>query len=183
LITEERFLHVSYREERTKLADDSHRTRHSTPSRAVVSGERLFIFEEAITDVEGGVVVRLEGDITPTCTGDVEQFLDRLIAEDRHQMVIDLSAVSYVCSAGWGVFLGRVKDVRKTGGDIIFAGLRPEVLEVFELLEANRIFRVFGPEGEAIRAFHRGSVSRQDHSTDRLKPQDSLPKKRRPRRL
>jgi len=67
-------------------------------------------------------------------------------------MIIDLSAVSYVCSSGWGAFLGRAKDVRKVGGEIVFAGMRPEVLGVFELLEANRIFKVFGRRNEAIRA-------------------------------
>lgn len=123
--------------------------------------ERLFITEESITGVDGGVLVRFEGDIAPACVADTEQFLDRLVAEGRCLMIIDLSSVSYVCSAGWGAFLGRVKDIRRAGGDIMFAGLRSQVMSVFDLLEANRIFKVFGGEGEAVRAL-RSSRGRPD---------------------
>jgi anti-anti-sigma factor len=134
------------------LTADKRFPKGQTTTQSDASGERLIITEEPIARVTGGVLVRFDGDITPACAVDTEQFLDRLIAERRCSMVIDLSAVSYVCSSGWGVFLGRVKDVRKAGGDIIFAGLRSEVMSVFDLLEANRIFQVFGGEEQAIRA-------------------------------
>ena len=138
------------------MKDESRFARYSDPSHIDRVGERLIIVEESIADLAGGVLVRFEGDITPSCTAEIEQLLDRLIEDGRRRMVMDLSAVSFVCSAGWGAFLGRVKDVRRTGGDMIFAGLRPDVLGVFELLEAGRVFQVFGREHEAIRALRSG---------------------------
>jgi anti-sigma B factor antagonist len=138
------------------LADDKRFLRHQVSINNETRGERLIIMEEVIARVAGGVLVRFDGDITPACTADIEQFLDRLIGEGRCSLVIDLSSVPYVCSAGWGVFLGRVKDIRKAGGDIVFAGLRSEVMSVFDLLEANRIFEVFGGKEEAIRTLHSG---------------------------
>jgi anti-anti-sigma regulatory factor len=60
-----------------------------------------------------------------------------------------------------------VKDIRKAGGDIIFTGLRSQVLSVFELLEANRIFRVFGREEEAIRALRSGLDPHNHHKRER----------------
>jgi len=58
-----------------------------------------------------------------------------------------------VSSAGWGIFVGYVKDLRKTGGDLKFASMKREVMEIFELLDFTSILEYYGDTESAARAF------------------------------
>ena len=79
----------------------------------------------------------------------LKEFLDAKIA----QFVLDLSSVNYVSSAGWGVFVGEIKNVRESGGDIKLVNMVPEVYDVFEMLEFNRILKMYDSVEEAINEF------------------------------
>ncbi len=79
----------------------------------------------------------------------LKEFLDAEIA----QFVLDLSGVNYVSSAGWGVFVGEIKNVRESGGDIKLVNMVPEVYDVFEMLEFNRILKMYDSVEEAINEF------------------------------
>ena len=56
-------------------------------------------------------------------------------------------------SAGWGVFVGEIKNVRESGGDIKLVNMVPEVYDVFEMLEFNRILKMYDSVEEAINEF------------------------------
>ena len=79
----------------------------------------------------------------------LKEFLDEKIA----QFILDLSGVNYVSSAGWGVFVGEIKNVRDNGGDIKLVNMTPEVYDVFEMLEFNRILKMYDSVEEAINEF------------------------------
>ncbi len=69
------------------------------------------------------------------------------------QIVIDMGQVNYVSSAGWGVFVGEIKGIREKGGDLKIVQLTPEVHDVFEMLEFNRILAHYETIEEAINDF------------------------------
>jgi anti-sigma B factor antagonist len=61
--------------------------------------------------------------------------------------------VDYISSAGWGIFIGEIKEIRNHGGDLKLAGMVPDVYEVFQLLEFQSILDAFPTTEEAVRAF------------------------------
>lgn len=63
-----------------------------------------------------------------------ERFLS-VLGEEKFRLVVDLSGVDYIGSAGWGVFISELKRIRTHQGDILLAGMRDEVFDVFILLE------------------------------------------------
>src|SRR5690349_17627991 len=69
-----------------------------------------------------------------TATEFSEQFLS-VLKEGKFRLVVDLSGVDYIGSAGWGVFISEIKRIRTHQGDILLAGMRDEVFDVFSLLE------------------------------------------------
>lgn len=85
--------------------------------------------------------VRVDGVIDTTTAGELEEVIDALMKRQRYRIVIDLAGVDYISSAGWGIFISRIKDVRTSGGDIKLANMVPNVFEIYELLEFDKVLR------------------------------------------
>lgn len=57
--------------------------------------------------------------------------------------IINFGGVDYVSSAGWGVILGRIKENREKGGDIVFVKMTKDVHSIYELLDLKKIIKYF----------------------------------------
>jgi anti-anti-sigma factor len=95
----------------------------------------------------------LRGTIETTNASGLEETLERIINDKCYRIVVDLGSVTYISSAGWGIFISEIKKIRRNGGDIKLAAMVPEVREVFELLEFNSILLPFNNKGDAIADF------------------------------
>ena len=99
------------------------------------------------------VVISLKGSIETTNASTLEEVIERIINDRCFQILVDLSGVTYISSAGWGIFISEIKRIRKNGGDIKLATMAPGVREVFELLEFHNILKPFQTREEALRDF------------------------------
>lgn len=115
--------------------------------------EKLIISEERLDADAPMALISLKGTIETTNASTLEEALERIISDDCYRIAIDLSGVTYISSAGWGIFISEIKRIRSNGGDIKLAEMTPEVREVFELLEFNNILKPYRTKGEAIQAF------------------------------
>ncbi len=96
---------------------------------------------------------RVKGYIdTQTCTDMLAQ-ITSVLQKGTFHLIIDMSQVNYVSSAGWGVFVGEIKGIRENGGDLKIVEMTPEVYDVFEMLEFNRILDYYDSLEEAIDDF------------------------------
>ncbi|HOT96794.1 MAG TPA: STAS domain-containing protein [bacterium] len=93
---------------------------------------------------------RVRGYVDTTTSPELQRQLTEIIQEGVTQIIIDLGAVNYVSSAGWGVFVGEIRGLREQGGDLKIIQMIPEVNEVFEMLEFNRILTCYDSLEEAI---------------------------------
>ena len=71
-------------------------------------------------------------------------------AASRQRIVLDLSGLEYVSSAGLRCFMLAAKEARTHGGKIVLAALRPVVAEIFQISRFNMVFRVFPAVREAL---------------------------------
>jgi len=101
----------------------------------------------------GVAVLKVSGYLDTTTASELEAALNGLLDKRNFKIVIDLSGVNYISSAGWGIFIGEIKEIRHRGGDIKLAGMSGDVYEVFQLLEFNSILEAFGSADEAIDSF------------------------------
>ena len=97
--------------------------------------------------------VRVDGVIDTLTASELEQVIDSLLRRDRFRIVVDLAGVDYISSAGWGIFISHIKDVRDNGGDVKLAGMIPDVREIFELLEFDKILKAYPSVDDAVRDF------------------------------
>ncbi len=87
--------------------------------------------------------IRVDGVIDTTTSPELEETIDSLFNRGRYQIILDLAGVDYISSAGWGVLISRIRDIRDNKGDILLAGMVPKVLEVYELLEFDSVLKHF----------------------------------------
>ena len=112
--------------------------------------DKLLINEEKVEDV---VVLKLQGLVDSGTSQQMEVRLNDLISDGNVKIVVDLDLVDYISSAGWGIFVGEIKGVRASDGDIKLASMRPDVREVFDLLEFNTLLTPYDSRGDALAAF------------------------------
>lgn len=130
-----------------------------------IDSDELLILVDSGKQSDEIVVVRLEGILDTTTAPILEDAFEELQEAQRMNVAVDLSKVSYISSAGWGVFVGELRRFRNNDGDIILAGMSREVREVYNLLELHAILQSFNDVETAIAAFKSNPIVR-DHLLD-----------------
>jgi len=112
--------------------------------------DRLIIDEELC---DGAVVLKMRGIIDSGTAQFLEDKFNELVSANTVRVVADLGDVTYISSAGWGIFVGEIKGIRQRGGDIKLAAMHPDVREVFELLEFSALLKPYATKEEALASF------------------------------
>lgn len=100
------------------------------------------------TDV---VKVRIKGVLYSGTLMPLEKAVeDVLSVSAQNKVVFDLADTFYISSGAWSLFLDYLQRFRKSGGDLLLAGMKSDVLESFELLGFNQTFRSFSNADLAI---------------------------------
>ncbi|MDY0079987.1 MAG: STAS domain-containing protein [Ignavibacteriaceae bacterium] len=84
----------------------------------------------------------LSGRIDGITSSDVEKAIDDLIAQGERTIIIDLSPVLYISSAGLRIFLAAQKELRKIDGSLIFLSPPDSVQKIFEISGFAGIFTI-----------------------------------------
>jgi anti-anti-sigma factor len=97
--------------------------------------------------------IRVDGVIDTLTASELEQVFDSLLRRGRYRIVVDLAGVDYISSAGWGIFISHIKDVRDNDGDVKLANMVPDVREIFELLEFDKVLQAHSSVEDAVIRF------------------------------
>ena len=88
-------------------------------------------------------VVRVDGVIDTMTSSELEKVMNKLMEQSRFNIIIDLGGVDYISSAGWGIFISNIREIRQNSGDLKLARMIPNVYEIYELLEFDSILQAF----------------------------------------
>jgi anti-sigma B factor antagonist len=99
------------------------------------------------------VVIHARGFINAHTVRQFEAEIERALESGRNRIVINGSGLSYIASAGLGVIMGHIEDVRSKGGDIRLTNLNETVLSILEVLGFNHVCRVFDSEEEGVASY------------------------------
>lgn len=76
-----------------------------------------------------------------------------ILRVDRPQVVLDLSVVRQMDSAGVDVLLRCMAEAMKRDGDVKLAALSPQAAVVLELTRTDRLFEIYHTSTDAARSF------------------------------
>jgi len=97
--------------------------------------------------------IAIEGYLDAHTAPQFERAIEDEIGAGRLRIVVDCRSLTYISSAGLGVFMSFIEEVREQGGDIKVAALQPKVESVFEVLGFAEIFDISTDAGAAVARF------------------------------
>lgn len=115
--------------------------------------EKLVIHTRTAKSNTSVVVMDMEGALDVNTVGHFEDELLELFNQGKFKIVLNLEKTAYVSSAGFGVLISVIKDVRRRRGDIKIANVSPAVYNTFDLLELPGLFHILKTEQEAVDKF------------------------------
>lgn len=98
-------------------------------------------------------VLELKGYLDAHTAPRLEEAFQNLLKSRRFNIVVNCRDLSYISSAGLGVFMAFIEDVRKNSGDIKLTNMSSKVYNVFDLLGFPLLYEIFKDEQEAVQRF------------------------------
>jgi anti-sigma B factor antagonist len=111
-------------------------------------------FEVAREDQLDVSILRLKGFLDAHTAPKFEQAIQQLLIEHRYKIIVSMSDLNYISSAGLGVFMGFIEEIRENNGDIKLSNMSEKVYKVFDLLGFPALYQIFKGEEEAAKKYH-----------------------------
>lgn len=93
------------------------------------------------SDVEENLtVINLQGAVDAHTAPQFEQAVQEAIDKGHNNIIVNCERLSYISSAGLGVFMCFIEEVREVGGDIKICGLSDKVKQPFEILGFESLY-------------------------------------------
>lgn len=102
---------------------------------------------------KGVVLIKVTGYIDAHTFEELEGEIQSKFSSKLFKILVDLSDVPYISSAGAGVFIGAFPQAQENDGNIVLLNPSKNVLDVFELLGLTEIFTIAEDLESAKKAF------------------------------
>jgi anti-sigma B factor antagonist len=105
-------------------------------------------------ETKGITIIKLDGNVMggPDATA-LNDYLHKLITEDKKKVVVDLKAVSFINSSGLGMLIGGLTTLRNSGGELKLAGASKKVENLLEITKLHKVFDLHKNVKDAIASF------------------------------
>ena len=105
--------------------------------------------ENAPAEGTSAPVVEVTGEIDMYTSPGLRARLTGMIEGGFRQLVVDLSQVTFIDSAGLGVLVGALREARRAGGDLGLVISSPAVDHLFAITGLRKVFRASATVVEA----------------------------------
>ena len=97
-------------------------------------------------------IIKMKGKIDADASPMLSNEINSLVSSGNIFIILDLSKVSFMSSAGIGVTVKALNDTRSNKGDFRIASIQAEVKKVYELLGFAAAFRFYRTVPDALSA-------------------------------
>lgn len=98
-------------------------------------------------------ILYIKGYLDAHTAPDLETEFQKLVDAKKYNIIVNFQDLSYISSAGLGVFMGFIEDIRKNGGDIKLSDMKPKIYRVFDLLGFPTLYDILDEEARALEKF------------------------------
>ncbi len=98
-------------------------------------------------------VIALEGFLDAHTAPEFEKAIQSELDAGNYRIIVGCEKLTYISSAGLGVFMGFIEEIREKGGDIKICGLTPKVRQVFEILGFPALYDILDDVPAAVQRF------------------------------
>ena len=101
----------------------------------------------------GITIFVLEGRVDSEGAVDLDLALQAATAESKHKMVLDMSEVRYINSAGLRTLADILSQNKNANGDLKLVNLNSKVQRVFQIIGFDKFFAIYPTVQDALAAF------------------------------
>lgn len=111
------------------------------------------VMEINVSEMRRVRLFEIVGRVDSSNANELGSVLDRAADDGNNNLVLDLSGVDYMSSAGLREMVRILKRVKRSGGDLRIANPPERVREVLELAGLDSIFEIYPTQVEAVGSF------------------------------
>ena len=101
----------------------------------------------------GYITLVPSGEIDAHSSIFLDEKLDELISDGQVHIHINLGEISYVSSAGMGVFISKLDEIANLSGKLVISSPQENVRDGFDLLGLNQLITIVENEAEVVNHF------------------------------
>jgi anti-sigma B factor antagonist len=92
----------------------------------------------------------INGDVDASSSIQLDDALKKTIADGAVKIIIGCENLNYISSAGLGVFMSYIEDIKTKGIRMALYGLNDKVMNVFEILGLDQLLNIVSTKKDAI---------------------------------
>jgi anti-sigma B factor antagonist len=109
--------------------------------------------ELSTNEIQQVTVMTVSGRVDSATAPDLENALKQLVDGNKNRIVLDLTGVDYMSSAGLRAMVSTLKSVKRASGDLRLANPSSRVAEVLRLAGLTSIFSIYPSQTDAVNSF------------------------------
>ena len=108
------------------------------------------------TKEDAFTVLTINGDVDASSSIQVDEAMKSAIENGAKLIIIACLHLNYISSAGLGVFMSYIEEIKERGIKMALFGLNEKVMNVFEILGLDQLLKIVNTKEEA-----RGAVNEE----------------------
>jgi anti-sigma B factor antagonist len=108
-------------------------------------------FAADVREADGGVVVRLTGDINALAEDELERAVTQALATGRDTVVLDFESTDYINSTGIALLVSLLRRARAARVRVIACRVTEHYREIFEITRLSDYMPIADDEASALR--------------------------------
>lgn len=95
------------------------------------------------------LMLKISGELDASTAIKLDDEISGALESNQINILVDCGDLSYISSAGFGVFVSNIKDLQTRAGKFVLYNLSDNVFETFRILGLNDLLTIANTEKEA----------------------------------
>jgi anti-sigma B factor antagonist len=118
-----------------------------------IAGLSINMIDVQVSNLEQVTLVKVNGRVDGTNANQLGSALAGQIDSGKTRLVLDLSSVEYMSSAGLREIVMAYKRVQRNAGDVRIVQPSRRVMELLEVSGLDTVFQIFPSQSEAVGSY------------------------------
>ncbi len=106
-----------------------------------------------VTQVNGLDVITLRGRVDGMTSPQVEEAIKALMDGEKYRLILDMTEVEFMSSAGWWVLIEAQKKAKKQNGELILVNVNEKIRASLNLVGMDNYFKLCDSVSAAAASF------------------------------
>ncbi|MBC7390168.1 MAG: STAS domain-containing protein [Opitutaceae bacterium] len=95
------------------------------------------------------ITLTIDGELDASSCLVLDESIQQVVSENEKKILVDCKQLSYISSAGLGVFMSYLQDFAANDTRMVLFNLNPQVKEVFRILGLDNLLKIVTNKDEA----------------------------------